>query len=71
MSVTQTQNGNFHIVWDTEYRTKEIIFNDELIPELIYYVEGSNKSRRIVSQLYVSCIHTSVRIFNIATLYKK
>ncbi|XP_047006388.1 uncharacterized protein il4r.2 isoform X2 [Ictalurus punctatus] len=46
VSVSQTQNGNFRIVWDSIYRTEETVFSEGLIPELIYYIEGSNGSKK-------------------------
>ncbi|KAI5091608.1 hypothetical protein C0J45_18814 [Silurus meridionalis] len=49
VSVNQTQDGNFHIVWDTEYTTKEPVFNSDLISELTYYVEGNKESRKNVT----------------------
>ncbi|XP_046690901.1 uncharacterized protein il4r.2 [Silurus meridionalis] len=49
VAVNQTQDGNFHIVWDTEYKTKNTVFNSELFSELTYYVEGNKESRKNVT----------------------
>ncbi|KAI5622698.1 hypothetical protein C0J50_17576 [Silurus asotus] len=47
VSVNQTQDGNFHIEWDTEY--KEPVFSSDLISELTYYVEGNKERRKNVT----------------------
>ncbi|XP_053348029.1 uncharacterized protein LOC128518785 isoform X1 [Clarias gariepinus] len=49
ISVTETQNGNFLIFWDTNYTTEAPVFNSELIPQLTYYVEGNNDSAKSVT----------------------
>lgn len=52
MSVDQTQNGNFLIVWDTEYRNHEPEIDDNLSVQLIYYVKGREESIETVSEMF-------------------
>lgn len=70
MSVNQTKKGNFLIAWDSIYRIEESVFSTELIPELTYYVEGNEGSRKTVSELCVTNNHTSVHTSNVAILYE-
>lgn len=63
MTVNETENGNFLIAWDTNYRTDDRIFSDDLITELTYYIEGSKGTRKNVSELYVSS-HNSKKVNN-------
>ncbi|XP_026785360.1 uncharacterized protein il4r.2 [Pangasianodon hypophthalmus] len=49
VSVNQTKNGDFLVVWDSVYRTEDSTFSSDLITELIYYVEGNKGSIKNVT----------------------
>ncbi|XP_047663701.1 uncharacterized protein LOC125138438 isoform X2 [Tachysurus fulvidraco] len=49
MTVKETKNGNFLIVWDTAYMINDPIFSDDLVTELTYYIDGSKGTRKNVT----------------------